>query len=147
MPWLPISTSFSLKLIGSHPLSPHTYLSPPDDSLLASAVGLSGVDLGIIVAMDTLSWVTVQNVPHLSPYLVCHVDACNMVNLKALHLSPLQQGGLPGSKLLGSLLPSPAFSETPWPVTANGKKVLDIWGQGNLIPMGWMEWPRSSDIW
>lgn len=43
---------------------------------------------------------------HLSPYLVCDMDACKMVRLKALHPSPLS------SKLvyLGSLSVS---SEVP----------------------------------
>lgn len=106
--------SFSLRIKGSHPLSPHACLPPPESSLLAPAVATvrSGF-LGNCCHGDcALSYCA--NVSHLPPYLVCDMDACKMVRLKTLHLSPLPSKLVHlGQSFLAACFPFLSFLRLP----------------------------------
>lgn len=74
---------------GSHPLSPHACLPPPESSLLVPAVATvrSGFLGNCCHGDPVLSYWA--NASHLYPYLVCDRNADKTVMLKVLHLSPL----------------------------------------------------------
>lgn len=142
-----LSTSFSLRIKGSRPLSP-THASHPQSSWLAPAVAtVSGGFLGNCCHGDSASSYC-ANVSRL-PHLVCDTDACKMVRLKTLHLSALPcEGGVwfAWPKLLRSLLPISVLPEAPWAVTADGKSWTPEDKETCTL---WAAWggPRSSDIW
>lgn len=124
-----VSISFSSRIKGSHPLSPHACLPPPESSLLVPAVATvrSGFLGNCCHGDPVLSYWA--NASHLYPYLVCDRNAGKTVRLKVLHLfSFAMQVGLPGPKLLGSLYPIPAFFKVP----------------GQLLPMESKSWTAED---
>lgn len=72
------------------------------------------------------------------------MDACKMVRLKALHLSPLPSKLVHlGQSLLAACFPF-VFPEASWPVTANGKKVLTA--EDKEICTVWVQWGGPDPV-
>lgn len=87
------------------------------------------------------------NVSHLLPYLVCDMDACKMVRLKALHLSPLPSKLVHlGQSFLAACFPFLPSLRLSGQSLSMERKSCQLRTRRPAL-CGLNGWPRSSDIW